>query len=258
MTETTQEPAQNPDSESLVPPYFAFRTLLNQLDYMKERGVPARIDRSFLVGMSGAGQAQYITGLRSLGLIDANGAVTPQLTEMVTGSIGDRKRVLREALESRYGKAIELGKTNATTGQLVELFREEYGATGDTARKGIAFFLNAARYVGDVPVSPMFQTPKVSSGSGARKRRRPDGDSDGESNNGGTPPAPPPSGTQMSVTVHTALAGVLMQLPPNGPAWSAERRDEFKRTFGMVLDFSYPVDDAGNEDGDDFEDSEEN
>lgn len=72
--------------------------------------------------MSGAGQAQYITGLRSLGLIDANGSVSPRLTAMVTGSVAERKRLLREALEARYAKAIALGKTNATTGQLVELF----------------------------------------------------------------------------------------------------------------------------------------
>ena len=242
MADSDEKPTKDPEAETLVPPYFAFRTLLNQLDFMKEKGVPARIDRSFLVGMSGAGQAQYITGLRSLGLIDGNGAVSPALTEMVNASVSDRKRVLREALQRRYAKAIELGKTNATTGQLVELWREQYGATGDTARKGIAFYLNAARYAGDIPLSPMFQTPKVSSSGTSTRRRRSSGggatgDSDGPGDDDhGTPPKPP-----LFADVHPALAGVLGELPRQGSGWTQARRDKFMTTFEAVVDFTIPI-----------------
>lgn len=247
--DTNQEPAENPTIEALVPPYFAFKTLLNQLDYMKERGVPARIDRSFLIGMSGAGQAQYITGLRSLGLIDASGKVSSQLTEMVNGSISERKRLLRETLEARYAAAIELGRTNATTGQLVELFRSEYGASGDTARKAIAFFLNAAKYVGDIPLSPMFQTPKVSSSGTRRKKSRDDDANSGPGDSENNPPPSPPA-----MDVHPALAGVLSELPRQGGGWTIERREAFMTTFQAVVNFTIPIvgdDEYADDEGDD-------
>ncbi len=54
------------DSSKQAPPYFAYKTFLNQADLMKEKGIPKRIDRSFLLGMSGAAQTQYIAGMRSL------------------------------------------------------------------------------------------------------------------------------------------------------------------------------------------------
>jgi len=236
--DTEQEPAANPEPAALVPPVFAFKTLLNQLDYMKERGVPARIDRSFLIGMSGAGQAQYITGLRSLGLIDATGAVSDRLIQMANGAVSDRRGLLREILRERYAKAIELGKTNATTGMLVELFREEYGATGDTARKGIAFYLNAARYAGDVPLSPMFQTPKVSSaGTGRRRKARgSENGSEAAPDESSTPAKPP-----LFADVHPALAGVLSELPRQGAGWTTERRDAFMTTFQAVVNFTIPI-----------------
>src|SRR5438094_2008472 len=132
------------DTSKAPPPYFAFRTLQNTLDLMKEKGTPVRVDRTFLVGMSGAGQTQFIAGLKSLGLIDAAGNVQPRLTQLVDASPADRKRLLGEVLQDRYPEAIELGKTNATTGQLIEIFKE-YGVQGDTARKAIAFYLQAAR-----------------------------------------------------------------------------------------------------------------
>lgn len=234
--ETVQErPDKNP------PPYFAFKTLTNVMDDMKERGVPNRIDRTFLVGMSGAGQTQFIAGLKSLGLIDSAGTVQDRFTQMVAGNLGDRRRILAEVLQERYPEAVELGKTNATTGQLVEVFRD-YGVSGDTARKAIAFYLNAARYAGDIPLSPMFQTPKVSTGTGGTKKRRkaaevvkdtePDaGEQRERRDTGGHAFAP----------FHQVVAGVLGEFPayPNG--WTQARRDEVMKMFEMAVDFTIPV-----------------
>lgn len=240
METQEQKAEQDPSATgALVPPYFAFKTLLSQLDFMKERGVPSRIDRSFLVGMSGAGQTQFITGLRSLGLIDSAGTVQPQLTALAQASVSDRKRLLREVLHDRYAKAIELGSSNATTGQLVELFRNEYGATGDTARKGIAFYLNAARFAGDVPLSPMFQTPKVSSSGGSTKKRRKPNDSlkpaeetDRDDEDDGRVGLP---------RFHQILSGVISEFPSYPTGWTKTRRDEVMKMFEMAVDFTIPV-----------------
>lgn len=241
---TTQDPA----GAVTVPPYFSFNTLTNQLDFMKERGVPERIDRTFLVGMSGAAQTQYMTGLRSMNLIDAAGVVQPILTDLVNAAPAERKRLLSTLLKERYAKAVELGTKNATTGQLVELFREEYGATGDTARKAIAFYLKAARYVGDIPLSPLFQTPKVSS-SGTRKRVSKTGGGATEVNGGSeAETVTPPSGG--GANLHPALAGVLSELPKRGQGWTQQRRDGFMQTFEAVVNFTIPIVDDEPQDDD--------
>lgn len=220
------------------PPYFAFKTLTNTMDDMKERGVPNRIGRTFLIGMSGAGQTQFIAGLKSLGLIDSAGTVQPQFSEMVTGSPTDRRRILSEVVQENYPEAVELGKTNATTGQLVEVFRD-YGVTGDTARKAIAFYLNAARYAGDVPLSPMFQTPKVTAAAGTtRKQRKPESPKLTEEANGERD-APPDA--RSFPAFHQIVAGVLTEFPayPNG--WTKTRRDEVIKMFEMAVDFTIPI-----------------
>lgn len=225
------------------PPYFAFRTLLNTLEDMKKRGIPNRIDRTFLTGMSGAGQTQFIAGLKSLGLIDAAGSVQDRLREMVSGTAEDRQRILGEVLKDRYAEAVELGTTNATTGELVEVFRH-YGVSGDTARKAIAFYLNAAKFAGNVPVSPLFQTPKVSSsGSGPRRVRREKNETgtDGSSTGAGTGATGASTSTGLMADLHPALAGVLIELPRKGRGWTKERRDAFLKMFEMAIDFTIPV-----------------
>lgn len=230
------------------PPYFAFRTLTNTLDLMKEKGVPNRVDRTFLVGMSGAGQTQFIAGLKSLGLIDANGNVQTRLTELAQDTPADRKRLLGEILRERYPEAVDLGTTNATTGQLMEIFKE-YGVTGDTARKAIAFYLNAARYAGDVPLSPLFQTPKVTAGTGTRKRRRSAGTVDGGESNGALDTGEGVAGSGIPIPdFHPTLAGVLSEFPPRGRGWTKERRDKVMQMFTMAVDFTIPVVDEEPED----------
>ena len=141
------------------PPYFAFKTLTNTIEKMEEHGPPNRVDRTFLTGMSGAAQTQFIAGLKSLGLIsnDEKGIVQPALMELVNNP-DDRPALIGKLLRERYPEAVSLGEGNATTGELVEIFKE-YGVQGDTARKAIAFYLQAAKYAGDVPLSHHFKTP---------------------------------------------------------------------------------------------------
>ena len=98
------------DSSKQAPPYFAYKTFLNQADLMKEKGIPKRIDRSFLLGMSGAAQTQYIAGMRSLGFIDADGAALPILHEFVNGSKSERQTVLARVLREPTPKPSSLAR----------------------------------------------------------------------------------------------------------------------------------------------------
>jgi hypothetical protein len=108
---------------------------------------------------------------------------------------------------------------------------------GDAARKAIAFYLQAAKYAGDIPLTPNFKTPQVSSGGTARRRGRPRK----EEQNGGrgqTPETGIPSG------LHPALAGLLGDIPKRGETWTQEEHDNFKEAFDAVLKIAAPVSDT--------------
>ena len=55
-------------TDEFVPPYISFAQLENVLDRMRNEGVPARIDRSYLSTWSGSAQAQFLKAAASLGL----------------------------------------------------------------------------------------------------------------------------------------------------------------------------------------------
>jgi hypothetical protein len=252
--ERTQVPDQTQNPTAPSPPYFAFKTLTNLLVRMEEHGPPNRVDRTFLKEMSGAGQTQFIAGLKSLGLIDDEGAVQPRLAQLVSEP-DNRPALIGEILRERYPDAVALGRTNATTGELVELFGTAHGVKGDTARKAIAFYLQAAKYAGDVPLSPHFKTPSVASGNGgARKRGRPRKDSGAGEHAARTRIGGAPSGG-----LHPALVAILDDLPRNGKGWTTERREEWKKAWETMLTYSIPVvttDEADEADADSPEDEE--
>jgi Family of unknown function (DUF5343) len=242
------------DKKQLPAPYFAFKTLGNVADRMKPVGPPPQIDRSVLPGMSGAGQTQFIAGLKFLDFIDESGKVQPRFAEYVQADTAGRKRIMGEIIREKYPEAVELGSQNATTEQLINVFTENYGVKrGDTARKAIGFYLNAARYAEDVPVSANFITPRLRSGGTKTPRKRTETSGripiDDEENDSG-------SGYRR---LHAGLAGVLADLPSRGQGWSQPDRDMWLRTFTTVLDYSIPIVDEDDEDDEDnfAEDSEQ-
>lgn len=221
-------------TKAIPPPYFAFKTLTNMLVKMEEHGPPTRIDRTFLPEMSGAGQTQFIAGLKSLRLIDDDGVVQQRLIDLVDRP-DERPALIGQTLRERFPEAVALGeKGNTTTGELQDAFKA-YGVHGDTARKAISFYLAAAKYAADIPLSPSWKTPSVRTGGGTRKRGRPPS---GAERNGATPDAQArdiPSG------IHPALAGLLGDIPKRGQTWTQEEHDNFMAAFEPLLKIAAPI-----------------
>jgi hypothetical protein len=224
----------NTSGDDWKPPYISFRTLLNLIERMADNGTPPRIDRTFLSGSEGA-KTQVIAALKALGFLDVDGNVTPLLVEAVKNPDG-RKALIRQLLEQHFPEPVRLGTINATQGQLQDAFKE-YGISGDTMRKAIAFYLRAAEFAG-VPVSPNFKTPSVQRADGSPGRKP-------VAKGKVKPPAPPPSTPGMGgVTIpkiHPALAGILGDLPPFPRGWTQAQKDSFKTAFNTMLDYSIPV-----------------
>ncbi len=153
-----------------IPPYVSFGTLLGQIEKMESLGVPTKVDRSFLAGLSPAYQSQVLNALQFLGLADDAGTPMPRLHDLVSRP-QDRPGIMRNLLTRCYPVQVELASVNATHGELEDEFRK-HGLSGDTLRKATMFFLHAAAYSG-LPVSPHFRSGRGPTGATRATPARP-------------------------------------------------------------------------------------
>ena len=160
-----------------IPPYISYRTFSNFLTDLRSRGIPSRVDRSVMSHKSGTVQSQLLLALHYLGLVKPSGHPTPRLSKLVEAEGAERKEVVREMIRSSYDFAFDrsFGLGTATSNQAQEVF-EKTGASGETVRRCIAFFLAAAKD-GGIPVSPYIM-PHGRRRSASRKK-------------GGSPQKPP-------------------------------------------------------------------
>jgi hypothetical protein len=220
-----------------VPPYISFAQLENVLERMRNEGVPARIDRSYLGSWSGSVQGQFLKATTSLGLRDEHGRPTEQLKKLVADPDG-RPALIGEIIKEKYPAAIALGQ-DATQQQLEEVFRDYPGISGGTIRKAITFFLHATKFAG-IPTSPFFKAPRQSpnGGGGSRSSRsRSRKAAPVEQAPAPTPPADPLQ------KLHPAIITLVKELPEFGdddekPEFSTAKRQAWfayaEATFNLI------------------------
>lgn len=151
------------DDGKKIPPYVSYKTFTNFVEGLKN-AMPGRIDRSVMSSLSGAVQSQLASSLDYFELITGSGRPTEKLARLVNWEGAQRKHLLREMLASAYAFLFKnLDMQNATTRQLQEEF-SRVGASGDTVRKCINFFLAAARD-SELQLSPYFKKTRLSRGS---------------------------------------------------------------------------------------------
>ncbi|MCH7922258.1 MAG: hypothetical protein IH975_04385 [Nitrospinae bacterium] len=138
-----------------LPPYVSYKTFKSFIEGLRI-AMPGRIDRSLMGTMSGIIQSQVLTSLRYLNLVSAKGIPKESLNRLVNSEGPGRQKTLREILLGSYPFLSEGGfeLERATFRQLEEEFAQ-LGASGDTIRKGVAFFISAAKDA-DLPLSPYF------------------------------------------------------------------------------------------------------
>lgn len=162
----------NDKDQKSVPPYVSYKTFINFLDNLKSQAIPTRLDRSVKIfeSMSWANQNQLKSALRYLNLITEDADITTVLENLVHSEGIKREEALKNILIPAYPFIFENGLDleRATHRQLEERF-DQTGATRDTLRKCIAFFLKAAKGAG-IKLSPHFK--KVRSQQTTTKPRR--------------------------------------------------------------------------------------
>jgi hypothetical protein len=171
-------------------------------------------------------------------MIDAAGVPTDRLRVYATQP-EQRSEILREILREHYADVVALG-TGATQQQLTDQFRA-FGIEGETVRKAIAFYLNAARQA-EIPLSPRFKTTRPGAGGRKSTARRSKGKSDDDEQN--PLPPPPPGG----LGLHPAILTLVQALPEfdansGKPRFSgADRKawfDYAEATFNLI--YALPI-----------------
>lgn len=168
----SQQESASPERRVPYVSFSAFQKLLRRI--AEEGGPPDRIDRTYLTGMSGGYQAQILASLRALGLIDAEGSPTQELTVLSRSLDGELQGFMQRSVELLYPEAVELAKRRGSAGQLHEIFRQEYGLSGSTLESAIRFYLDASTFAG-VAVSPNFRPPARARARKAAKVTAPSG-----------------------------------------------------------------------------------
>lgn len=220
------------------PPYVAFRSFANFLDWLEEGGVPSRIDRSFWgEKLSGGYGTQLMSALRFLGLLGTDDRPDPVLETMAKDR-EQRKTVLRELLRTHYRPALDgLDLERATLGELEERFRR-YGLQGETHRKAVAFFVHAAQYA-ELPLSAhIIRRTKTRRTNGGRPRRR-QRTTQRPSAEAALPSQP--ESRSSGLGLHPSLEALLGDLKRIGNSWTSAERERWVATFLSNVDWAYPV-----------------
>lgn len=162
--------------KAMAPPYASFSAFMNFLNKLRDTSIPSRIDPTVFGNASGSVSYSIIAALKSLKLIDGEGAPSGRFVELVNASDDDRKSIMETVVRGGYptlfGDGINVEK--ATAGQLDEHIRQTYDASGSTVDKVAAFFIAAAVYAG-IGLSHHIKARKataVSASAGKSKKQR--------------------------------------------------------------------------------------
>jgi|SRR5579872_6054048 len=149
-------------------PYLPFRTFLGSLDALNH-GVPPLIDRSIWRTQPGGVQGQIMGALRFFNLIDEGNKPTENLRRLIEKP-EHREKAIRALLEWSYADLIK-GDLTKMTAKMLEDGMEQYGVSGETKKKAVTFFLQAAKFA-DLALSPYLQAQIRATPGTRRKRRR--------------------------------------------------------------------------------------
>lgn len=229
------------NQKQAIPPYISYRTFFNFIEWLREGGIPNRIDRSFWgARLSGGVGNQLMIALRFLGLLKPTNEPEEELEYLVKASGEERKEVLQGILRNRYPLIFELNLASATSGQLEDAFRQ-FGASGDVMRKCITFFMHVAQDAG-IPLSSFIlsgtrKTERKVKGRATRGRKRKEEQIKQEEQSEDI-------FTQQQTSVlesrlHPMVVGLLKEMPEPGSVLDSGRKESLKQYFQVLLDIIY-------------------
>ena len=181
------------ETERTIPPSVSHTTLMSQVDRLRDEGIPTKIDKHFLIGMSGGTQYQFRHALRTLGFITEDDRPTPLLEKFVHAEQPERSTMFGEIMTGRFPELMNL-PGNASKSDLLGVL-QGYGVTSaDQQRKILAFYVAAADFAG-LPTSPHVRPSKARTGprrprTSSRAKKKPAADPQDPAGLASAPSAP--------------------------------------------------------------------
>jgi hypothetical protein len=229
--------------------YLPFKTFLSAIESL-EHGIPKKIDRTIWRTQAYVVQSQIIMAFRFLKLLDNGDNPTPALQELVDSRQEARKIVLDKLLVDAYRNIVDLDLTK-TTPKMLDDAMEQYSVSGDTKKKAVRFFLQAAKYV-DMPMHPLLQGQIRN--TGPRKKRTPKPTFIGEMNTAADPAYDPDARPTSSQTAPLSNGGrIVLQVFGDPFALPSEERTLMFELVDKLRDHAA----SHSADGGDYESEEE-
>jgi hypothetical protein len=166
MANQSAATAETESKSSAPAAYLSFKTFLGAVDAL-EHGIPKQIDRTIWRSQSGVIQSQIMMAFRFFGFVNESDAPTPALQRFVEGK-DRRPEMMASLIRHSYRSIVEHDLTKMSPKMLSDAM-DEYGVSGDTKRKALAFFLRAAQFA-DIPMHPLLSRG-MRSANGPRKKR---------------------------------------------------------------------------------------
>jgi hypothetical protein len=216
------------ETKKTLPPYVSYVTFKNGVrGLVDEKGhMPDRIDDSCLPTMAGGTRAQFLVALRSLRLIDAQGAPGQALRLLAAADDNKWSSAMESILKLSYPDKLPTLATGSMK-QLRETF--DPGVAGSVLEKSIRFLLAAADDAG-IPVSSAIKKAKLSTVNRGKSRAAGGGQ---PAVDGAEPPGKP--GNKPADPAPAVTDPLLAKFPAFDPAWTPEIQTKWFDAFEKLM-----------------------
>jgi len=233
----------NEKVKSPAPPYISWKTVCTYIQSLQQ-ALPSRIDTSGMIRLSGGLRGPMLNTLKYLKLIKNDGALEPELRQLVDASFPDKKQVfaqiLKTVLEKAYPSLLDeaFDLPNTTPKQFSDGF-EKLGVSGETTKKAERFFLDAAKDAG-IKISPIVIDARKKGPKSPRQSTPVKGDRKKDSD---TPPAYSPPPVQELPKWYETFKPAFDKLPAyDNPHWAMSERTKWITALSGLLDLYITID----------------
>ena len=222
-------------------PYAPASALLEMVKRHRSKGLQAPIDADVLArsGISDSLIPRTLQAMRTLDLIEENGAPTEIFEGLRLAPEAEYQQRLAEWLTAAYADALAyVDPETADEVAIRDAFRK-YTPTGQQDRM-VTLFTGLFTAAGVRPERER-AAPKIKAGVRPHKAVH-----SHTTKQLGRSPTPAATIVQsVAPKLPPALAGLLATLPHEGGSWSQPQRDKFMNAFGVLLDYTFSIEEVG-------------
>ena len=226
-----------PIGEDFVP-YASANSVVLVIKQYRNRGLPEPLTSAGLEQIGAAPSMAHfaLRALVFLGLIDESGHIKEEFTRLRRAASDDYPSILAEIIKKAYLSVFNVVDPAVDDARRIDDAFRAY-EPAKQRKKMVALFMGLCEEAAILP-------------SGTAKRRNTPGSTSRPRRGRQTPPqsaptpeAPPPQAPPPPTPegLHSALVGLIADLPTKGPKWSTVERNRWLAAFENNLNYAYPV-----------------